>query len=119
MRHPLRTSRALEAALRAAQPILTLNPGSGESLQLVQVILGSYHSAAEVTGPEGAFAGAELMQNKRLASRSCSQLVTSLKALHRPLPPGIGQQDVMVFLLQLAASAAEVGPSVHSWAVGE
>lgn len=119
MRDPLHTSRVFEAAMRTAQPISTLKPGSGDSIQLVQVILGSYHSAAEATSPEGAFPGAELMQNKRLASRSCSQLVSTLKALHRQLPLGIGQQDVMIFLLQLAASAAEVGPSVHSWAVGE
>jgi hypothetical protein len=115
MRQPLRTSRVLEAALRTAQQHSLLATSTAE----MQLTLGAYHAATEATSPEGSTPGAELMQNKRQATRSCSQLVSSLKALSQPLPPGIAQQEVIPYVIQVAASVAVVGPTVHSWAVGE
>ena len=119
MRQPLRTSRVLEAAMRTAQQHLPLNTDPSGHMQLVHLILGAYHAAAEATSPEGAFPGAELLQNKRLATRSCSQIVSSLKALGQPMPPGIDQQEVISYVIRTAASIAVMGPTVHSWGIGE
>jgi hypothetical protein len=118
MRQPLRTSRVLEAALRTGQQHLPATTLGCEG-PLMQLTLSAYHAAAEATSPEGAFPRAQLMQNKRLAARSCSQVVSTLKALSQPLHGGIGQQAVISDVIQAAASVAVVGPSPHSGAIGE
>jgi hypothetical protein len=57
--------------------------------------------------------------NKRLAMRSCSELVSALKAGSQPLGAGAVGVDVFQERVVLASSVATAGPSLHAWARGE
>jgi len=84
MRQPMRTSRVAEAAMRAADLARLKHPDD------LQHLLSSIYWAVETTSPEGAAASTDLLRNKRLAVRSCSQLVTALKVVNEPVAPQVG-----------------------------
>jgi hypothetical protein len=77
----MRASRVVEAALR------TVPTGSSARSAVQQ--LTSIHRTHEITTPEGAARSTNLLQNKRLAVRSCSQQISTLKAICQPLPPQV------------------------------
>jgi hypothetical protein len=77
----------------------------------------------EVASPMHSAQPEGLLQNSRLSMRSCSQLVSGLKALSQPLPVARGSphdnEDTCIsgiMRAQLACHASVLGPSVHaSW----
>lgn len=118
MRQPMRTSRVAEAALRTIQQDQS---GGLDVFGGMVALLSSIHEAAEATSPKGMAPTTNLLLNRRLTMRSCSQLVTTLKAISRPLPVDPqreGPAEVFIFKAQVASGVAMVGPTVHSWAVG-
>lgn len=57
--------------------------------------------------------------NKQLAMRSCSELVSALKAGSLPLGAGTVGVDVFEMRVVLASSVSMAGPSLHAWTRGE
>jgi hypothetical protein len=111
MRQPLRASRVVEAAVRTTPKELSTDE--------IVYLLTSIRIASKTTSPEGAAASTNLLLNKRLTTRSCSQLVSTLKTVSQPLRPQIDQQRVISNQVQVAYSVAMAGLAVHSWAIGE
>jgi hypothetical protein len=83
MRQPMRASRVVEAALRTAQHSLIRGRTSADVSMVM--LLEEIRAAVDASSPEGAAATTNLLQNKRLAVRSCCQLVSTLKTLSLPL----------------------------------
>lgn len=77
MRQPLRASRVVEAAVRTTPKELNTDE--------IVYLLTSIRVASDTTSPEGAAASTNLLLNKRLTTRSCSQLLSTLKAISQPL----------------------------------
>jgi len=113
MRQPMRASRVVEAAVRSFNRSLINNSND------LAHLLTSVFWAAETISPEGAALSTDLLGNKRLTIRSCSQIISALKLVSQPLGPGISREKVVQLQLQLASYAAMAGPTVHSWAMGE
>jgi hypothetical protein len=111
VRQPLRASRLVEAAVRTTPKELSTDE--------VVYLLTSILIASDTTSPEGAASSTNLLLNKRLTTRSCSQLVSTLKAISQPPRPQIDQQRVITAQIRVASSVAFAGLAVHSWAIGE
>lgn len=110
----MRSSRILEASLRAQGLPATSSP-----TYTMQLLLQATHTALQATSPEGAFSSVELLQNRRLAVRACSQHISALKAACQPLPLQVDAAKVLLHQIQVVSVVANLGPIVYSWAIGE
>jgi hypothetical protein len=114
MRQPMRTSRVVEAALRTAQHNSTFSCMTWHLTSIYQV--------QEITSPEGVAHSANLLQNKRLAVRCCSQQISTLKAISQPLALHVVRPEdglsLLSYQIQVAACVALAGPTIHGWATG-
>jgi hypothetical protein len=117
MRQPMRASRVVEAALHTAQHGSFITGRTSADASMV-MLLEEIRTAVDATSPEGAAAFTNLLQNQRLAVRSCCQLV-ALKAISLTLDLRIDRQFVILQQLQITSSVAVVGLNVHAWAIGE
>lgn len=59
------------------------------------------------------------MLNKRLGMRSCSELISTLKAGCQPQGAEVVGHDVFEMRVVLASFVTMAGPSLHAWARGE
>lgn len=113
LREPMRTSRVLEAALRAADQSRIIHP-----MELSDTLT-IYSIGAAVTNPVLSSQSTDLMTNKRLALRSCSQLVTTLKAINQPLAPALSTHPTPMRLkMDVASFVSYVPCAVHAYATG-
>lgn len=113
MRHPLRYSRVMEAVTR------TVDLSRITHIDDMTSLLECVFCIAEMTSPEGAAPSTDLLRNKALALRSCSQQISALKVVMQPMPLFIQQKDVLWLQVRVASYVAMVAPIVHSWARGE
>jgi hypothetical protein len=74
--------------------------------------------ASCITGTVAAARSPSPWLDKRASIRSCSQLISALKAASRPLPAELGGECVIGWALQLACRAAMAGPRLHAQATG-
>jgi hypothetical protein len=85
---------------------------------LVHLLAGMVYADA-TTSPGGPEHSIKLLNNRRLAMRSCSQLVTTLKAASQPLAAGVMNFTAAGCRMQLECAAAGAGPTLHLWARGK
>jgi hypothetical protein len=74
-------------------------------------------AAQTTSNPSSAARPSDLLLNKRLAMRTCSQLVTTLKVASQP-QSGLASDSSMEWSLQLVCAAALAGAGVLEWAAG-
>lgn len=75
--------------------------------------------AADTTGPNRAAQPTDLLTNRRLAIRSCSQLVSTLKVISQPRPAGTAGDTDMTHRLQLAYCTVLTATEVPAMATCE
>jgi hypothetical protein len=75
--------------------------------------------AADATSPSSARQPTDMLTNRRLATRSCSQLISTLKVVSG-LPPGWPtDMSAVKWGLALVCGATEAGPGVTEVSAGE
>lgn len=83
-------------------------------------LLDGFYMATTTGHPTGLTQPKDLMTNKRLVMRYCSQYVSGLKTVSQPLAAGAADSEkfLMQWKLGMAAAASQVGPAVGWYATG-
>lgn len=106
MRQPMRASRVVEAAFRAAD-----QKRIRDTSDMVQLLINVFW-AAKTTSPEGSAPTSDLLANRRLSARSSSEIVSVLKVIRQPMKPFVSQQDISEWQVRVASYATMAGPTV-------